>query len=602
MKRSLALVITTLLLAGCGGGGSSSVAPASQAKTQSATASVTLVIPGGGSSQTSGKVRYPQFVSPNANSVEMSVNGGADQTFNVASNSSLCTTTAGGGRTCTLTFGAPAGSDTFAFEIFSGANGSGSLLAQATTTQTIAATGAFNFSIGLDAVVGTVVANVQTQSGTQGTCPNGPMNFNGVNEGCPGSVPATISVYDPSGALVTGTAPYATPIVLSASDPSLSISPSTVTTPGTPITLSYNGAALAPATTTTVTVTITVGSTQIPTTIPVAHSYLYVANANVTPGNLPTGGGNIAVYTFGASGNATPARLITGGSTNLYDPVVPRVDSLGNLYVLDNGSSGTNPVINIYPPGATGNVTPRQISAISAVDAGRSCEQMQLDQTQTHLWVTCDDFALHVFTIPTLTSTTASAAQTVSYNDDSWEFPEGLAFDNSGGIYVSDVLTNAIYYYTIASLPTSGIYNAINSSHIMNGGTSWPATNEPLGVGVDDSGTLYAEIVYFNSTSGAPDATNMIAQWSTATIPCSNCLPSGELTGAPFTTHAPTGFTIDYAGNGYSGNAFTNTITEFSRATMVSGGTGTVNNPATLRVLTTTASGANAPTGLAIGP
>ena len=225
MKLRLAFVLAAFWLAGCGGGGGNTTPAATKAQTQSVTGSVVISIPLSNGQSSSARVRYPQFVSPNAQTVAISINGGADQLFNVASGSPLCTTT-GTTRNCTLSFAAPAGSDTFAFLIFAGPNGTGAQLASAATAQTIASGVPFNFTVAMNAAIGTVIANVPTTGGTQGTCPDAPANFNGINEGCPGSSgAATFVVLDPSGATVTGTAPYATPIVITTNDPSVTASP-----------------------------------------------------------------------------------------------------------------------------------------------------------------------------------------------------------------------------------------------------------------------------------------------------------------------------------------------------------------------------------------
>ena len=123
MNKRIAIALALFLLAGCGGGGGSSSVPGASAQTQakSVTGSVVISIPiASAATQSSSRTaRYPQFVSPNASSVALSINGGANVFFDVSATSSLCTTVSGA-RNCTLTFGAPVGSDTFAFLVFQG--------------------------------------------------------------------------------------------------------------------------------------------------------------------------------------------------------------------------------------------------------------------------------------------------------------------------------------------------------------------------------------------------------------------------------------------------------------------------------------------------
>lgn len=609
MKRSLALATALGFLTACGGGGSgSSTTPSTPAKaqTQSVTGTVVISIPLSGGQSTSAKVRYPQFVSPNASSVAVSINGGADQLFNVAAGSPLCTTT-GTARNCTLTFAAPAGSDSFAFLIFAGAGGTGAQLASATTTQAIAQGVAFNFTVAMNAVIGTVVYNVPSNGGTQGNCPDQLMNFNGISEGCAGnSGTITFTVFDPSGAQVTGTAPFATPMTITANDPSVTASPNQITAPGQTTSLTYSGATFGASITNALTVNVTIGSVVIPATVPVRRSYLYVANSNAAPGTTPAGGGNIAVYQWGATGTATPVRTLTGGLTN---PVQPLLDSNDNLWVLDNGpyTSNSNPYINVYAPGATGSATPiSQITGLVAVDTNRACESMAFNPAQTELFVTCDDDQIHVFPTNFSGSAPASSLQTVAMNDSSWAGPPvGVAFDYSGNLYVAQPnpspAPNAIDQYVVSSLPTTGNMQPIfPAQHSMNGSSSsWPGTVAPLALAVDNSGTLFSSIAYFNSTMGAPDANNQIGIWQTTTIPCNNCAPSATLLGGFLSTHAPAGIAFDPAGNLYVSNPFNDTINAVARALVVGASVGTT--PTAIWTINTGTT-PGAPNGMVIGP
>ena len=173
MKKLLASVLAAFILSACGGGGGGNSLPAaSKSVTQSkVTGSVVISIPVASTTTQSltRAVRYPQFVSPGASSVELSINGGADTNFDVSPTSSLCTTVSGL-RNCTLTFSAPAGNDTFAFLIFGGPNGTGSQLASATSSQTIAAGAAFNFTVALNAAIGTLLISINASHGTS-NCP-----------------------------------------------------------------------------------------------------------------------------------------------------------------------------------------------------------------------------------------------------------------------------------------------------------------------------------------------------------------------------------------------------------------------------------------------
>ncbi len=611
VRPALAL-LAALFITSCGGGGggSNAVSPAAPGASGSAsqqktvTGKVVLSIP---TQASSGKVRYPQFVSPNASSVSIVANGGTAQIFDVSATSSLCTTTSGA-RNCTLTFGAPVGNDTIVLTIFSGPNGDGTTLATTTTTTTVVAGTPFSLTVAMTASIGTIVVNIATQTG-QNNCPNGTfLNTNGINEGCAGSSGTiTFTAFDPSGAQITGSAPYATPILITTNDPSLSVAPNQITGPGQTAIASYNGAAFGPSVTNTAIFTLTIGSQAITSTVPILRQYLYVANSNSPPGSTPPGGGNVAVYTYGSSGSATPARLLSGASTGISNPVSLLEDSSGNLYVLDNGpyTTQSNPLILVFAQGANGNVAPaRKITGITSVDSNNACESMTFDPTNQFLFVTCDDQHIHVFTAAT--NGTATSAQTASlgYCDGAcFQHPIGLVFDATGNLYVADAASNNAIFEFARPLPTSGGAVSINGlfSNSMSGpGGSWPSNVNPAGLGIDQAGRLYASILNFSS-SGPPDANNQIAIWNSSRIPCNNCTPSGYLYGTPLSTHAPAGFAIDAAGNLYVGNPFTNQVSVFANSTVVAGSAAATNNPAVLRTFNT-GSSPDAPTGMIIGP
>jgi hypothetical protein len=607
MKQRLAFALSVLLLAGCGGGGNGGgTTPATpKSQPQSVTGSVVISIPNGTGQTSSSKARYPQFVSPNASSVEMSVNGGADTNFNVAAGSSLCTTVTTG-RNCTLTFGAPVGSDTFAFLIFSGPNGTGTQLASATTTQALGAGTAFNFTVAMNAAVGVMVINFTLVHG-QGnqTCPDQSNNFNGITEGCAGSAPLQVTVDDPSGATITGSAPYATPISVSGNDPALSASPNQFTAPGQTVTLGYSGVAFTTMTNTAV-VTLTAGGQTAQVSIPAEESNLYVANSNAAPGTTPTGGGNVAVYRYGAS---TPVRTLTGGLTN---PETPKLDANGNLYVLDNGPYTTHsaPYINVYAPGASGNATPiYQITNIAAVapSANDACESMIFDLTGNYLLVVCDDALIHVFHVPTAPTATAASLQTAELGSDSFETPVSIAFDLGGGLYVTDPGNNsgtgALFYFSSAQITLGTTNFTMGPTNSIGLGTGWPENGvAPIGVAVDGTGNVYSTISYFNSTPNpAIDGSNELAVWSATSTPCSNCAPNTTIGGTPFTTHAFGGGAFDPVGDLFLSNPFTNTIVELSRATLAGATGNNIVNPPVARTINTGAS-PGAPVGMVVGP
>ena len=70
----------------------------------------------------------------------------------------------------------------------------------------------------------------------------------------------------------------------------------------------------------------------------------------------------VTVYPPRSRGNAAPIRSIGGSNTHLYLPAGIAVDAVGNLYTANQQDNS----IQIFPPNADGNVTPRIINGSSA--------------------------------------------------------------------------------------------------------------------------------------------------------------------------------------------------------------------------------------------
>ncbi|HEY1727512.1 MAG TPA: choice-of-anchor Q domain-containing protein [Candidatus Baltobacteraceae bacterium] len=122
---------------GAGGSGSGST-PANGKRN----IGVTLVIPAAGASS-SGIARRPKTISSSTQSVTVSVNGGTAQIFDVSG--SACTSN-NGVTTCTFTVGVSYGLDTFLILMYSGTNGSGTILDAAAETLNVTSSGPNSFS------------------------------------------------------------------------------------------------------------------------------------------------------------------------------------------------------------------------------------------------------------------------------------------------------------------------------------------------------------------------------------------------------------------------------------------------------------------------
>lgn len=199
---------------------------------------------------------------------------------------------------------------------------------------------------------------------------------------------------------------------------------------------------------------------------------------------------------------------------------------------------------------------------------------MIFDPTKAFIILSCGvggGEQLYVF--PVGANGAAASVVTAGVQPYSLNIPTGMAFDQSGDLFIADFSADAIFEYA-GPFPTSG--GLFQSSALPIGQFSapgsFPTGLTPIGMKIDTSGTMYTAAFYFSLSPGGPDSFAGIGIWKTAALPCTNCEPTGVLTGTPFTTHATAGLALDPAGNMYTVNPYTNTITVFSRATVAAAG------------------------------
>jgi hypothetical protein len=334
-------LLAAALLAGCGGGGGARTTPSAAGNAAPlGHATVTISIH---RSAAAANARKPAFISPSTQSIAISVysvDGSGDISANPVATTDADLTpqspncTGSDTVVCSVAVGAPPGTDAFGVQLYSGTGEGGSLLGSlaptAATERTIVA-GQNNVTLPL--VIGGVAANV-TITG----------NVSRLRLGTPATVILNIVAADAAGNVIVGADPYAYPIALTDSDSSgaLTFSTSSVTSPASLVTLSYNGAALTG-----------------PPTIGGAATY-----ANVTPYSLqyvsgtltsPCSGGlcsNVAngpqpfASSFSEAGyDAQPLTLGVSGSGCTVDP--------SGSTAASNGGLG----FNLYGPPAGGPCT-----------------------------------------------------------------------------------------------------------------------------------------------------------------------------------------------------------------------------------------------------
>src|SRR5438552_1464632 len=231
---------------------------------------------------------------------------------------------------------------------------------------------------------------------------------------------------------------------------------------------------------------------------------LYVANEF---------GNSITVYAAGASGNATPTATIAGGNTGLSFPFGIAVGGAGKIYVANSASSaGGSNSITVYAAGATGNATP---------------------------------------------------TATIAGGNTGLDFPTGIALDGAGNIYVANDVANNVGSITVYAAGASG--NAMPTATIAGGNTG---LSFPQGIALDGTGKIYVTTgnsirVYASGASGNAPPTSTIAGGNTGLS-----FPVGIVpVAAPRSSDLNSGGSITVYAAGASGDAT-------STATIAGGNTG----------------------------
>jgi sugar lactone lactonase YvrE len=499
MKRFLSIALVGTLAA-CGGGGSTVVpngsqsggSPASHARSS---ATFTLKVPAR-SASAAGR-RSPQYVSPSTESLVVTLTSqdgvavSTPQPYAANIVSSACPPVSGS-PTCTLAVPASVGSDTFTVATYDATQTSanpttlaGNLLSTASVTTTVVSGAANTVSLTLSGVVASValaLSNAAPPTGTMAT------------------IGLTVTARDADNDVIVGPGTYETPITLADSDSSgaTTLSTTSVTSPSTSVTLTYDGNP-AIATITATAPSVSAASATLRSSI----SKIWVVSS--------TG----SVHSFTAAGAASTPTITSG----LNGPYACAIDASGNLYV---ANLSANNVTKYSPSGAllltiSGSMSGPEGVAVDA--AGKIYVANQFSNSITTYT------ASGARTTPTITAgisapygvavdatgniyvantnqsnvlifgSSGALEQTITTGI---SYPEGLAVDVSGKIYVSNAGNNTLTTYTP---------NGVQTTPTISSGLS-----SPRGIAVDFQGNIYLansnhnEVSIYSST-GAPVST-----------------------------------------------------------------------------------------------
>jgi len=208
-------------------------------------------------------------------------------------------------------------------------------------------------------------------------------------------------------------------------------------------------------------------------------------------GNLyVTNGGarSVTVYAAGLFGhNDGPIQRIRGLATALFGPSGVAVDQSGNIYVANQGSQRGHPdSINVYAPGASGNVKPiREIHGFKtglalptgvAFDSAGNLYVANLGTSGGSVTVYAPGSSGDAIPIRTITGSNTQLA--------TW--PSAIALDASGNLYVANPTSGPVQSITIYAPGANGNVAPI---HVIEGAST--QLRDPTSVTVDSGGDVF---------------------------------------------------------------------------------------------------------------
>ncbi len=307
-------------------------------------------------------------------------------------------------------------------------------------------------------------------------------------------------------------------------------------------------------------------------------SGLYVPNTNA---------GSITVYALDADGDVRPIRIIDGILTQLGTPVGVALGTDGTLYVANKNRH----FITVYAPGAGGtnlrgsNVAPLRTIRVPPLSSGRFSSSVTvifgvaLDAKDT-LYVSSSRRSYgRITAYAPGASGNDAPRRTISgvLNFALWtglDGPVGVALDDTGSLYVANSNGSSITVYAPGARGIAAPLRTIRGA-LTGLGT-------PVGVTLDAAGRLYVSNYGANSiTVYAPGATGNVAPLRTI---------SGTLTGLS----SPAGVALDADGRLYVSNYGANSITVYAP--------GAIGNVAPLRAIRGASTRLNAPFLISLRP
>ena len=206
---------------------------------------------------------------------------------------------------------------------------------------------------------------------------------------------------------------------------------------------------------------------------------------------------SVYVYPAGTNGNAVPTAVISGGKTGMNSPYGIALDSSDNIYVADYGSvsrGGAIPAsVFVFSPvgSSTGVLNESPSATISGMDTKLfNPFGIALDSSR-NIYVADDGNSgttlASVFVYSAGSNGDVAPLATISGDSTGLNSPCGVALDSSGNIYVTDFAAVSLFVYPSLATSGTGTLNEKPTATVEDAAH----LKAPCGVALDSSSNIY---------------------------------------------------------------------------------------------------------------
>ncbi len=295
--------------------------------------------------------------------------------------------------------------------------------------------------------------------------------------------------------------------------------------------------------------------------------------------------GGVLVYSAGSDGNVAPIATISGSNTGLATPMGVAVDSGGKIYVADfNADPYVAANFQVYPgrvfvysAGSDGNVYP--VAIIGGSKTGLVYPEGIAVDSGGKIYVV-DEYASSVVVYSAEGDGDGAPIATIGGSSTGLLLSQGIAVDSSGKIYVAN-WGNIVDGGSIApslSVYAAGSHGNASPLAIISGSNT--GLNQPEGIAVDSRGNIYVADLY---------GLGGVLVYSAGST--GNVAPVAVISGSNTGLNFPVGIGVDSSGKIYVTEPYTSSVLVYSA--------GSRGNVAPIANISGSNTGLDAPNGIA---